>query len=61
MKKDDKKKGKKNVVYPNGSLVKSFSISTENWEYLQKEKEHYTSYSITINKMLDKLRLLEQK
>ena len=61
MKKDDEKKSNKNIVYPNGSLVKSFSISTENWDYIQKKKDHYSSYSVTVNKLIDKLRLSEQK
>jgi hypothetical protein len=59
MKKDNTIKKTKNRLYPNGSKVKSFSISTENWNFIEENKEY--SYSFTVNKMLDKLRLEKEK
>ena len=54
MKGDNKKKAGRDKLYPNGSEVKSFSISTENLEFIRKNKAYSMSY--TINLMLDRLR-----
>jgi hypothetical protein len=57
MKEEEDKKENKKVgrIYPNGSLVKSFSISVENWEYLKKYKKY--TYSFDLNSIIDKVRL----
>ena len=51
-----KRKGK-NHIYKNGSVVKSFSISTENWEFILNNKEY--SYSNTLNRMIDTLKQIK--